>query len=155
MEIDGVYRAHIAMVRGRARRLLGHQSAAEDAAQEAFMRLMRVGAGLENPAGFLYRTVTNLCLNLLRDKKRQRELLELHGAEAAPGPAAGPPDEALVLRKVLAAAPEEEALIAAYYFVDGLEHAEIAELLSMERRTVGRRLERFRARARALLEEAV
>ena len=115
------------------------------------MRLMRNEA--DNPPAFLYRAVTNICLNILRDKKRRRELLKEHGTEVEPGPSPAP-DDAMILRKVLGLVPKDVALIAAYFFVDGLEHAEIAALLSMERRTVGRRLEKFRALAKDIVEEA-
>jgi RNA polymerase sigma-70 factor (ECF subfamily) len=151
-EIDSAYRRHLTMVRGRALRLLGSEAAAADVAQETFVKLIeyRRKAGPEdNTAAFLYRLVTNLALNRLRDTRRRAELLD----SAAPVGASSPePTDRLALRKVLAAVGEEEAQIAAYYYVDGLEQEEIAALLGLERRTVGRRLERFCVKARRLLD---
>jgi RNA polymerase sigma-70 factor (ECF subfamily) len=149
-----LYRRHVTMVRRRALRLLGSPGAADDVAQQAFVQLIEYrrqgGTDRETPA-FLYRTATNLALNVLRDGKRRRELLGAHWA--GPEATVEATSDRIAMRKVLALVPEEEAQIASYYYVDGLEHQEIADLLGLERRTVGRRLERFQKRALELLAE--
>lgn len=152
-ELEAVYRRHLAMVRGRARRIVGDPATAEDLAQEAFMRWAqhrRRGRREDNTSAFLYRVVTNLALNHLRDKKRQRAILE----ENMPEPSADgtDPTDRPALRQVLGRVKKDHAEVAAYYYFDGLDQEEIAELLDVPRRTIGRRLERFRAHARRLLE---
>lgn len=153
-DVAAVYREHVAMVRRRAWRILGVEAAAEDITQQAFLRLFerrRAGETERDPAAYLYRTATNLALNVLRDGKRRREL----EASRMPPPAAAgrePLEDRLSLRKVLALVSDEEAQIASYYYLDGLEQEEIAELCGLRRRTVGRRLESFQRQALSILQ---
>jgi RNA polymerase sigma factor (sigma-70 family) len=142
------------MVRNRARRLLGNEVLAQDAAQEAFVKLLeyrKTSDAERNTPAFLYRTVTNLALNRLRDSKRRREIMEEQGAPGAGTTADGEITDRIALRKVLGLVAAEDAEIGAYYYVDGMEHEEIAAMLGLPRRTVGRRLERFCKHARELL----
>jgi len=153
--VDAIYRRHLVLVRGRALRILGNRALAEEVAQEAFIRFIgrRCRLGEEdNPAGMLVRIVTNLALNMLRDAKRRRELLEESGPDPEAGRPGGlAPEELLLLRQVLARVPQREARVASYYYLDGMEHEEIAALLGTHRRAVGRTLDKFRARATRLL----
>jgi RNA polymerase sigma-70 factor, ECF subfamily len=55
-------------------RLLGSQAEADDALQEAWLRIDRAGAeGVENVGGWLTTIVARVCLNLLRSRRRRRE----------------------------------------------------------------------------------
>ncbi|WP_095091278.1 sigma-70 family RNA polymerase sigma factor [Mesorhizobium sophorae] len=57
-----------------AYRMLGSVADAEDVVQEAFIRWMRADRGeVREPAAFLRRTVTRLCLDQLKSARRQRE----------------------------------------------------------------------------------
>jgi RNA polymerase sigma-70 factor (ECF subfamily) len=153
-DISALYRRHVALVRGCALRILGEPAAAEDVAQEVFIRFLkhRERSGSErDTAAFLYRTSTHLALNRLRDARRRQGLHEAHAPDTGLEGARSPED-GLALRKVLAEADPEQAQIAACYFIHGMEHEEIAELLGLPRRTVGRRLEKFRAHAERMLE---
>ncbi|HET6344768.1 MAG TPA: sigma-70 family RNA polymerase sigma factor, partial [Myxococcota bacterium] len=144
-DLEAVYRCYIVMVRNRACRILGDRAAAQDVAQDVFVKFMlrrrNRGAEQDTPS-LLYRMATNAALNRLRSLGRRGRALRREG----PPPAATDDacDDRLALRAVLARVPEDEALVAAYYYVDGLLQAEIATLLQMERRTVGNRLEAFR-----------
>jgi RNA polymerase sigma-70 factor (ECF subfamily) len=152
-ELIGVYRTHLPLVRGRALRILGSPAAADDVTQEVFMRYLtyrrRGGHDPQNCAAFLYRMATHCALNSLRAASRRQKRETVEPLPAAPAA----PEDVLAVRTVLARVPEELAQIAAYYFLDGLEHEEIAQLLNMQRRTVGRRLEAFKAKAREILGE--
>ena len=58
-----------------AYRMLGSVSDAEDIVQEAFVRWMRADRrDVREPAAFLRRTVTRLCLDQLKSARRQREV---------------------------------------------------------------------------------
>jgi RNA polymerase sigma-70 factor (ECF subfamily) len=151
-DIDVVYRRYIVLVRNRACRILGDRAAAQDVAQDVFVKLMlrRREHGLEaDTPSLLYRMATNAALNRLRDAERRARALRVVVPACPPGAQAT--DEALALRAVLARVPEDEAIAAAYYYIDGLLQDEIAELLQLERRTVGNRLQAFRRRARRML----
>ena len=95
------FEAQRAQMQAVAFRLLGSTTAAEDAVQEAWLRVSRAGAdGVENLGGWLTTVVSRVCLNMLEARRSRREdPLDLH----APGPGGrgtGGPD------------PEQEALLA-------------------------------------------
>ncbi len=140
------------MVRKRAERLLGDAVAAEDVAQDTFVRYLRFrrrDQSARDLAALLYRIATNLSLDRLRRRSRKRALLERYTPPPPCNPS--PLDDRIALRQALAVTGRREAEIAAYYYVDGMQQDEIARLLGMQRRTVGRRLERFRRRASRFL----
>jgi RNA polymerase sigma-70 factor, ECF subfamily len=151
--MDALYRRFVVMVRNRALALTRNPAAAEDVTQEVFLKLLehrRKGGTELETAAFLYRMTTNLCLNKLRNERTRSDLIwRNRGGES---PTTQNIDDDLALRRALQVVPEEDATIAIYYYLDGMEQEEIAELLSMQRRTVGRRLERFREQARKALE---
>ena len=61
-------------MRGVAYRMLGSLSEAEDAVQEAWLRLSRSGAsGVENLGGWLTTVVARVCLDMLRSRKAKAE----------------------------------------------------------------------------------
>src|SRR5690349_6843243 len=61
-------------LRGVAYRMLGSLAEADDAVQEAWLRLSRVGAdGIENLGAWLTTVVANVCLNVLRSRKSRRD----------------------------------------------------------------------------------
>src|SRR3954468_21680310 len=63
-------------LRAVAYRMLGNQSEAEDAVQEAWLRLSRSGnAEIENLGGWLTTVVARVCLDMLRSRKSRREEL--------------------------------------------------------------------------------
>src|SRR5215203_920784 len=64
-------RAHLQAV---AYRMLGSPSEADDAVQEAWLRLSRSDAsGVENLGGWLTTVVARVCLDLLRKRTSRRE----------------------------------------------------------------------------------
>src|SRR4051794_35277892 len=61
-------------LRAVAYRMLGSPSAAEDAVQEAWLRLSRAEASeVENLGGWLTTVVARVCLDMLRSRKSRRE----------------------------------------------------------------------------------
>jgi len=61
-------------LRAVAYRMLGSQSEADDAVQEAWLRLSRAGgAEVENVGGWLTTVVARVCLDVLRSRKLRRE----------------------------------------------------------------------------------
>src|SRR5688500_1567865 len=88
-------------LRAVAYRMLGSLSEADDAVQEAWLRLSRADtSGVENLGGWLTTIVARVCLNLLQARKSRREApLEAH----VPDPIMSLSDEG---------DPEQEALLA-------------------------------------------
>jgi RNA polymerase sigma factor (sigma-70 family) len=65
---------HRAHLRAVAYRMLGSLAEADDAVQDAWQRVSRVGAGgVENPGGWLTTVVARVCLNMLRSRNTRRE----------------------------------------------------------------------------------
>ena len=61
-------------LRAVAYRMLGSMSEADDAVQEAWLRVSRSGtSGVENLVGWLTTVVARVCLDLLRSRKSRRE----------------------------------------------------------------------------------
>jgi len=57
-----------------AYRMLGSRGDAEDAVQEAWLRVSRADTGqVENPAGWLTTVVARVCLNMLESRRARRE----------------------------------------------------------------------------------
>ncbi|HJR26455.1 MAG TPA: sigma-70 family RNA polymerase sigma factor, partial [Acidimicrobiales bacterium] len=92
------HRPHLS---GVAYRMLGSRAEAEDAVQEAWLRLERADTDdVENLRGWLTTVVSRICLNVLRSRSRRRE----DGAGVhVPDPVVEPLD---------AAGPEHDALLA-------------------------------------------
>src|SRR6266567_3359658 len=68
------FEAHRAHLRTVAYRMLGSLSDADDAVQEAWLRLSRSGAsGVENLGGWLTTVVARVCLDMLRSRQSRRE----------------------------------------------------------------------------------
>lgn len=88
-------------LRAVAYRMLGSSSEADDAVQEAWLRLSRSDANaIENLGGWLTTVVSRVCLDMLRSRtSRKEEALEVDGV-AAGAKRSGPSD------------PEQETLLA-------------------------------------------
>ncbi len=77
------FEAHRAHLRRVAYRMLGSQAEADDAVQEAWLRLSRQDAGgIDNLGGWLTTVVARVCLDMLRSRKtRSEEPIEDHVPE--------------------------------------------------------------------------
>lgn len=91
-------------LRGVAYRMLGSLSEADDAVQEAWLRLSRSDPGeIENLTGWLTTVVSRVCLDMLRARSSRREdPLEVPYAEvvAKPAPGADPEQETVLADSV-------------------------------------------------------
>src|SRR5256885_12057212 len=95
------FEAHRDHLKAVAYRMLGSLAEADDAVQEAWLRLSRTDAdGIENLAGWLTTVVGRVCLDMLRSRTARREApLEMH----LPDPIVSgvePEDEALLADSV-------------------------------------------------------
>lgn len=139
--LEHIYRKSWVMIQRRALRITRNPSAADDLAQEAFIRLheqLASGARIDDDVAWLYSTVSHLALNRLRNRQRRARLLERHGpalGEGAHGEALSA--DALAIQRVLTLVGEDIALVASYYYLDGMEQQEIADLMGLHRRKVG------------------
>jgi DNA-directed RNA polymerase specialized sigma24 family protein len=68
------FQAHHARLRAVAYQMLGSLSEADDAVQEAWLRVSRAGTGgVDNLGGWLTTVVARVCLDMLRSRAARRE----------------------------------------------------------------------------------
>jgi RNA polymerase sigma factor (sigma-70 family) len=150
--LEDLYRRYSGSVFRRACLLMDDRDAGKDVMQEVFLRAFEGRAEFAAAAsqlGWLYRVTTNNCLNRLRDARRRRDALQRSwNGEPATRPTT---DAALTVRALLDLVPEDTQEMAVHYFVDQMSHDEIALLMSVPRRTIGYRLEQFRAKMLAVV----
>lgn len=122
--------------------LVGRRSVAEELVQETFLRLHQVWSEVENPRAWLYRSLRNLALNHLRDRKPESELHDETAAAEASLPAEQlGRDEAVGMVRLLLAelTPEDRDLIQLKY-LDNLKYQEISRRTGLSVGNVGYRL---------------
>ena len=111
------FEEHRPRLRAVAYRMLGSLTDADDAVQDAWLRLTRAGTGeVENLGGWLTTIVARICLNMLRSRTtRREEPLDAH----LPDPVISPEGPLQ---------PEEEALIKSFRNLDRIVVTVPAEL---------------------------
>jgi RNA polymerase sigma-70 factor (ECF subfamily) len=150
--MEEAYQRHGRALIRRAVRLLGNAEDARDLVQSLFVDLyQRRDAPMD--LAYLYRAVTNRCITLLRDVSNRARLLERHDGSLVP-PARTACDDQIIgidlLTKVARELDDAETEVLTYRYLDDMTLEEIASLLGLSRKTVGKRLERVREVVRRL-----
>ncbi len=141
-------RRHEARVYRVALRLLGDPDEAEDAAQEAFVQAwqaLSMFRGASSLSTWLYRIVTNRCLNLLQARRPEEPLDERHEARTLDPAHAVETGGALATlrRAILELTPEQRGPLVLRE-LEGRSYEEIAEILEISVPAVKSRLHRAR-----------
>jgi len=140
------YQRYGPMLLRKAQRLLQSHEDARDVVQSLFVDLLERGEG-ETDLPYLYRAVTNRCLNMIRDRKKRAQLLERNDP-ALRGPVRVSSESRAVdmdlLLKLGAELDAESCELVVYRFVDDMPLEEIERLTGISRKTIGKRLERVR-----------
>jgi DNA-directed RNA polymerase specialized sigma24 family protein len=137
-DLARLYEQYGPMVFHRARRLLGDEALARDVCQDVFVQILRTTAWHPPSAvGWLCTTTTNACLNLLRGRRRWRDVVR-----GLPRPPLAPPT--VPLRALLRGVPEPLQEIAIYYGIDRMSQDEIALVLGVSQKTVSNRIQELR-----------
>jgi RNA polymerase sigma-70 factor (ECF subfamily) len=145
-----LYDIHVGMVYGLATRLVKDRSAAEDVAQEVFIKVWKDIGQFRNESKFstwLHRICTFTSISYLR---RQRSWLKrvITGDDAIPEVAAEPQGH-VDLESYVNRLPERARLVFVLHAIEGYRHEDIASMCDM---AVGSSKAQFH-RARQLLEE--
>ena len=124
---------------------LGSMADAEDVVQDAFVKIyneMKLGKAILNPAAFLFRMVTNACIDNHRTANRFMSV----SYDSVPGfdiQASESRETELIrqeeFRRIIALLdliPDEQAEIVRFRFVDGLHLQQIADILNLPLSTV-------------------
>lgn len=158
LDIAALYQRFGPMVLRRIRRFYAGEEA-QDVLQEIFVRAIDKQSsfrGESSPGTWLYALTTRYCLNRRRDERRRKELLAEHDQAAHWSSAVQKEqqEQAVLLQQLWQDLDEELSLIGLYYYLDGMSHAEIAELVGCSRRTVGNRLLELEGQLQARLRPA-
>ena len=130
-----IYRTHADRMKSIAYNHLGNVSDAEDAVQETFLKVHRAASTYNGESAFttwMYRVLINTCYDALR--RRQRRIQQTPIDDALPVEHAGANVDdvkRIALRKMLAELPEQRRTVFMLFEIEGLSHAEIAELLDI------------------------
>jgi len=152
-------------------RMAGNQDDAADLAQEAFLKAFRALPSFNGQAQFstwLYRIVTNTCLDERRRQARRPQLFSLDKplntedgqlALTLPAEASDPLATALSqeteieIRTLLSMLPAEQRIVLVLRDMEGYSYDEIARMLNLNGGTVKSRLNRARRKLRELYLE--
>ena len=134
---------------------------AYDAVQEVFIKALREKRFFDENfqmKAWLFRVTSNLCYNIVRDKRRRRQLLSLREEEARPSESAVNSAQTVQVQQdhnsMMAALDKlsenhRQILLLRYY--DDLSYNEIASVLRVKLGTVMSRLSRARTRLAQVL----
>ncbi len=161
--------AHEKAVFNLALRMTENREDAEDVSQEAFLKAYRSLSDFRGESKFsvwLYRIVSNVCLDFLRRKRRRPSASLTVEDDEGEEVQWDVPDERYTperllerkltqeaVRKGLAALPENQRKILLLREIKGLSYEEIGEVLDLDPGTVKSRIFRARKRLCAFLEQ--
>jgi len=156
-EIDALYRT--------ALRILGTREEAEDAVQDAYLRVAHPAtphAMPQHPRGWMFRVLRNLCIDRVRSRKsRLRVVTSDEGVETLAQNLSDPrtPETDLLssdaldrVARAMNAMPPELSEVLSLYAVEGLSYQETATVIGVPVGTVRSRLSRARQSLRTLVE---
>lgn len=138
----------------KAERILQSRADAQDVVQSLFVDLLERTGTFDLP--FLYRAVTNRCLSHLRDESNRARLREHHD-EALRGTVRTRCDEHVIDMDMLHKLAETldhgtlEIVICRYF--DDMTQDEVATMLGISRKTVGKKLDDVRRAVATLAGE--
>ena len=148
--LDALLRRHVDLIHAVCSRLAGNPADAADATQEALIAIVRGLPRFDRraaPRTWMYRVATNACLDELRRRGR-RPRLGLDDAMAERPDPAPPVDrtvtDRLTLDDALARLPDEFRVAVVLRDVQGMDYAQIAEVLEIPIGTVRSRIARGR-----------
>ncbi len=134
--------------------MLGNQYDAEDVVHALFVELINKGRQ-EADLPYLYRAVTNRCINILRKQKNHRQLLERQQASIAAPPRSTIDEKTIsldLLTKLAGRLDKKSFAILVYRFLDDLTQEEISQLVGLSRISIHKRLQKINRLAVELAE---
>lgn len=122
--------------------LTRRRSVAEELVQETFLRLHRVWDEVENPRGWLYRTLRNLALNHLRDHSRETTLDESVRVadDGLPSDLVSQMEAIGMVKMLLAEMTEDDRKLIRLKYNENLRYQEISRRTGISVGNVGYRL---------------
>jgi RNA polymerase sigma-70 factor (ECF subfamily) len=134
---EKLYEMHAARLKSIARNLLGNVGDAEDAVQEAFLKIYRGAKTFRGAAAFstwTYRVLVNTCYDALRRRRSRPAADSLESADGRAPVAADPSADhpmRLALEKAVALLKPSHRAVFLLFAVEGFTHGEIARILGI------------------------
>lgn len=152
IDVEGLYEKYGPMVFRRCRGLLGDQDEAMDVAQDVFVQLLRHRQRLTDqyPSSLLYRIATNLCLNRIRDRRKEPLPADDEWLNAVA--CAEDLDAPILLDRLFSRHPESTRTMAVLHYLDGMTLPQVAQQCHMSVSGVRKRLRTLRQGLRAMEE---
>ncbi|MBN2441470.1 MAG: sigma-70 family RNA polymerase sigma factor [Spirochaetales bacterium] len=156
VNVEDLYRKYGPMVMRRCRQLLSNEEAALDAMQDTFVNVLRNKDNLKAtyPSGLLYRIATNVCLNIIRKRKKMSMVQndDLLSAIAAVNDI----EEKIIQKDVINLIFQKEKVstkvMAVMHYVDKMTFKEVASEVGLSVSGVRKRLRNLKKRVDALKE---
>ena len=148
-DIEDLYKAEYEPMVRLARLLTGSVQVAEEVVQDAFVVIHRRADGIDNPGGYLRRTVVNNCYGQLRRRgveQRKLSLVDNHSQHPVL-----PPELDETWRSLERLRPKQRTALVLRYYED-LSIKEVAELMGEREGTVKSLVHRGLKRLRGELE---
>ena len=153
---QAAYRAFGPALVRKAERILRSREDAADVVHALFVDLIpRWNTDVDLP--YLYRAVTNRCLNLVRDRGTRARLLAREGTTVGPVGRVRLEDQVVgvgLIAQLAERLDDGHLEVLVCRFVDDMTQDEIATHLDLSRKTIGKRLDRIRDEVIALREAA-
>jgi RNA polymerase sigma factor (sigma-70 family) len=151
-ELAALYRQHVAAVRMRGRQFIARPDVVEDIVQDVFLAFVKLARREEirDVTEVLYHITTYAALKRLRSMHREIERTGGVDALALLDDRVAVLEDRVMLKTLISSVKERLALIAVYYYVEGMTQEEIAALTQLSQREVSRQLAAFAKRAEKL-----
>lgn len=156
---DELVRRHQTIVYNLAWRYMREAAAAEDMAQEAFLKAFRMLSGFRGDSTFstwMYRVTSSVCLTELNRRKRRGEVALTPAVEGQlsveDAPASDTPD---AIRRCVRKLPDHYAQIITLYYLQEASYEEIAEIMDVPLGTLKTWMHRARKQLREIVERDI
>ncbi|MEE2788048.1 MAG: sigma-70 family RNA polymerase sigma factor [Myxococcota bacterium] len=151
-EVYEIYTTYGALMRRRCRMVLRDDALGDDAFQDAYVNLIRYGAGFRNVTAklrWLYTMCDRCCFAIIDRRKRSTKREEQYQR-----PVKSSESELLIDRQLamtaLASLDDVGRKIAVFAYVDGLSQGEIGALMGWSRQTINKKLREIKAQLQAM-----
>jgi RNA polymerase sigma-70 factor (ECF subfamily) len=150
--IEALHERYAGVLFDKCVRMLGERAEAEDAVQETFVNAFRALDAFEDRdlghLPWLYRIATNVCLKVIRTRKRKgaQQLGEMEPVSPK-GDLVETIHTRMVLEQLAGQLDDRTMEIVVAHYVDGIDQGEIARQLGISRRAVVKRLTDLRSKA--------
>jgi len=151
VDFEEIYRSHRSRVFSTAYRFVRNRQDAEDITQDVFVKVFKkldAFRGDSAVSTWIYRIAVNTSLDLLRRRKRRQTV----PIEECYGLSSGPSNLKNLIEGMIPSLPEGYRKVFVLHDIQGLKHAEIAEILGITEGASKSQLHRARGKMRELLK---